>query len=46
MYLFKEKEEIEIPITCKVCLEEFKFKVTAEEYKGTETFPIKKSIRF
>ena len=44
MYLFKDKEEIEIPITCKVCLEEFKFKVTAEEYKGTKTFPIKKSI--
>ena len=44
MYLFKDKEEIEIPITCKVCLEEFKFKVTAEEYKGIETFPIKKSM--
>ena len=44
MYLFKEKEEIEIPITCKICLEEFKFIVTAEEYRGTETFPIKKSM--
>jgi len=40
--MFKEKDEVEIPYTCKVCLEEIKFKVTAKEYKAVTKFPIKK----
>jgi hypothetical protein len=42
MFLFKDQNEIEISITCKICLQEIKFKVSAEEYKKTEKFPIKK----
>ncbi|MCJ7647157.1 MAG: hypothetical protein MUP85_00945, partial [Candidatus Lokiarchaeota archaeon] len=44
MYLFKEKDEVEIPYTCKLCLNEIKFKITADEYKKTTKFPIKKEI--
>ncbi|MBY9004679.1 MAG: hypothetical protein KGD73_11945 [Candidatus Lokiarchaeota archaeon] len=44
MYLFKEKDEVEIPYTCKLCLTELKFKITADEYKKVSKFPIKKEI--
>ncbi len=44
MYLFKDKEEIDIPYTCKLCLNELKFKITADEYKKVSKFPIKKEI--
>jgi len=42
MYLFKDKEQVEIPYSCKVCLKEIKFKVTVDEYKAVTKFPIKK----
>ena len=42
MYLFRGEEKKIIPIKCKLCLEEIKFEVTAEEYSETSTFPIKK----
>lgn len=42
MYLFKDKDQIEIPYSCKVCLKEIKFKVTMDEYKAVTKFPIKK----
>ncbi len=42
MYLFKEKDEIEIPVSCKICLKEIKFKVSKDEYKEVKKFPIKK----
>ncbi|MFW9939083.1 MAG: hypothetical protein ACFFD5_15665 [Candidatus Thorarchaeota archaeon] len=42
MYLFKDKEEVEIPYGCKVCLKEIKFRVSAKEYKDVTKFPIRK----
>ena len=33
MYLFKDQEEIEISITCKLCLKEIKFPISVNEYK-------------
>jgi hypothetical protein len=42
MYLFKDKDEIEITHTCKICLKEIKFKVTKDEYREVKRFPIKK----
>ncbi len=42
MYLFEEKDEIEIPVSCKICLKEIKFKVSKDEYKEVKKFPIKK----
>ena len=42
MYLFKDKNVIEIPIKCKFCLKEIKFPVSAEEYREVKKFPIKK----
>ncbi|TXT60412.1 MAG: hypothetical protein BAJALOKI2v1_110072 [Promethearchaeota archaeon] len=42
MYLFKEQDEVEITQTCKLCLEEISFTVSANEYKATNKFPIKK----
>ena len=42
MYLFKDKEEVEIPYTCKLCLKEIPFKITKKEYKDVSKFPIKK----
>jgi hypothetical protein len=44
LYLFKDKEEVEIPYTCKLCLNELKFKITADEYKKVSKFPIKKEM--
>ena len=42
MYLFKDKDVIEVPITCKFCLKEIKFPVSAKEYQDVRKFPIKK----
>ncbi|MFX1312318.1 MAG: hypothetical protein ACFFHD_06865 [Promethearchaeota archaeon] len=42
MYLFKDKNIIEVPITCKFCLKEIKFPVSVEEYREVKKFPIKK----
>ncbi|MFX1454355.1 MAG: hypothetical protein ACFFDB_03185 [Promethearchaeota archaeon] len=42
MYLFKNKEIIEVPIKCKFCLKEIKFPITMQEYKDVMKFPIKK----
>ncbi|TFG16771.1 MAG: hypothetical protein EU533_08765, partial [Promethearchaeota archaeon] len=42
--MFKDKDSVEIPYTCKLCLQEVKFTVSKEEYKATIKFPIKKEI--
>jgi len=42
MYLFKDKDIVEVPITCKMCLKELKFPISADEYKEIRKFPIKK----
>jgi len=42
MYLFKDKNIVEVPITCKICLKELKFPISADEYKQITKFPIKK----
>ncbi|UCD02066.1 MAG: hypothetical protein JSV23_03325 [Promethearchaeota archaeon] len=42
MYLFKDKDIIEIPITCKICLKELKFPISVDEYKEITKFPIRK----
>ncbi|MHA2283504.1 MAG: hypothetical protein ACXAC5_21900 [Promethearchaeota archaeon] len=42
MYLFKDKEIIEVPIKCKFCLEEIKFPITVKEYQDVMKFPIKR----
>jgi len=44
LYLFKDKEEVEIPYTCKLCLKEIPFKITKKEYQDTTKFPIKKEF--
>jgi len=44
MYLFKEKEEVEIPYTCKLCLKEIPFKITKKEYQEVTRFPITKQL--
>ena len=44
MYLFKEKDEVEIPYTCKLCLKEIPFKITKSEYQSTNKFPITKQL--
>ncbi|MFX1258303.1 MAG: hypothetical protein ACFFAN_10610, partial [Promethearchaeota archaeon] len=41
MYLFRDQEEVKVPITCKICLKEIKFSITSREYK-TSSFPIKR----
>ncbi len=41
MYLFKGEKKKIIPIKCKLCLQEIKFEVTAEQYSKTSIFPIK-----
>ena len=40
MYLFEDKNIVEIPIKCKYCMEEIIFSVTVEEYKEFTKFPI------
>jgi len=42
MYLFKDKDIIEVPIKCKFCLEEIKFPISVKEYKDVMKFPIKR----
>jgi len=42
MYLFKDKDIIEVPITCKICLKELKFPISVDEYKEIKKFPIKR----
>ncbi|MFX0042457.1 MAG: hypothetical protein ACFE8L_06065 [Candidatus Hodarchaeota archaeon] len=42
MYQFKDKDEIDIPVSCKICLKEIKFKISKDEYKEVKKFPIKK----
>ncbi|MHA1986789.1 MAG: hypothetical protein ACW98D_09135 [Promethearchaeota archaeon] len=42
MYLFKDKNIIEVPIKCKYCLEEIKFPITVKEYQDVMKFPIKR----
>lgn len=44
MYLFKEKDEVEIPYTCKLCLKEIPFKITKKEYQAVSKFPITKQL--
>ena len=44
MYLFKEKDEVEILYTCKLCLREIPFKITKKEYQETNKFPITKQL--
>jgi hypothetical protein len=42
MYMFKDKDIVEVPITCKICLKEIKFLISADEYKEIKKFPIRK----
>ncbi|MFX1438405.1 MAG: hypothetical protein ACFFAA_14610, partial [Promethearchaeota archaeon] len=42
MYLFKDKQVVEVPITCKICLKEIKFPISVDEYKEIKKFPIRK----
>ena len=42
MYLFKDKDIVDVPITCKICLKELKFPISVDEYKEIKKFPIKK----
>lgn len=42
MYLFKDKDIIEVPITCKFCLKEIKFPISKREYQDVRVFPIKR----
>ena len=44
MYLFKDKDEVEITYTCKLCLREVPFKVTKDEYQAVNKFPITKQL--
>ncbi|MHA1486825.1 MAG: hypothetical protein ACTSSC_06605, partial [Promethearchaeota archaeon] len=44
MYLFKEKEEVEVSYTCKLCLKEIPFKITKKEYQEVTRFPITKQL--
>lgn len=44
MYLFQEKDEIHITVTCKLCLRKLGIRVSRKEYDSTEEFPIKKEI--
>jgi len=42
MYLFKDKELIEVPIKCKFCLKDIKFSITVKEYQDVMKFPLKR----
>ena len=42
MDLFNGKDKVSIPFTCKLCLEEIRFEIKADEYNNTTKFPIKK----
>ena len=40
MYLFKDKNVVDVTITCKICLKEIKFPISVDEYKDIKKFPI------
>lgn len=42
MYQFKDKDIVDVLITCKICLKEIKFPISVDEYKNITKFPIKK----
>ncbi|MFW9829174.1 MAG: hypothetical protein ACFFEY_16480 [Candidatus Thorarchaeota archaeon] len=42
MYLFKDKDVVEVPVTCKICLKQINFPISASEYKEITKFPIRK----
>ena len=42
MYLFKDKDVIEVPITCKFCLKEINFPISKKDYQDVKKFPIKR----
>ncbi len=42
MYLFKDKNIVDVAITCKICLKEIKFQISADEYKEIKKFPLKR----
>jgi len=42
LYLFEDKKEKEFIVKCKLCFQEITFKISLDEYKATEKFPIKK----
>jgi hypothetical protein len=44
VYLFEDKDEVEIPVKCKVCLSETKFIISTEDYKNFNKFPIRKEF--
>ena len=44
MYLFMDKEKLDISFTCKLCLTEIKFSISAEDYKKIDEFPFKKEF--
>jgi hypothetical protein len=40
--MFKDKDVVEVPITCKICLKEIKFPISVDEYKEIKKFPIRR----
>ena len=40
MYLFQDKNEIEVAIKCKLCFQEIIFYVSKEDYEKIEKFPL------
>ncbi len=42
MYLFKDKDEVEIKYSCKICLKDIPFRISKKEYMEVTKFPIKK----
>ncbi|NVM37092.1 MAG: hypothetical protein HWN81_15955 [Candidatus Lokiarchaeota archaeon] len=42
MYLFKDKDIVDVAITCKICLKEIKLPISVDEYKEVKKFPIKR----
>ncbi|TFG17191.1 MAG: hypothetical protein EU533_08475 [Promethearchaeota archaeon] len=43
-FLFQDRDEKEITIKCKLCLEDVSVKVTLAEYQSTKSFPIVKEV--
>ncbi len=44
MYLFRDKDEIIITLTCKLCLRKLGLKISRKEFESTKEFPITKEI--
>ncbi|MFX1365452.1 MAG: hypothetical protein ACFFCE_08535 [Promethearchaeota archaeon] len=42
MYLFKDKDVVDVAVTCKICLKEIKFPISVDQYRDIKKFPIKK----